>query len=65
MDEEEEKIKFVSMIDQKPIRPSYLELVPMKDFSRKEQKAVKEQFKDNNKQETNETKQGGIKSINW
>ena len=41
LDEEEERIKFVSMIDQKPIKPSYLELVPMKDFTRKEQKANK------------------------
>ena len=50
-DDEEEKIKFVSMIDQKPIKPSYLELVPMKDFTRKEQKANKatKESRDNNK----------------
>ena len=35
-DDEEGKVKFVSMIDQKPIKPSYLELVPYKDFTRKE-----------------------------
>ena len=53
---EEENIKFVSIIDQKPIIPSYLELVPMKDFSRKEQKAAKDQFKDTTKQESTENK---------
>jgi hypothetical protein len=34
--EEKEKIKFVSMIDQKPIQPSYLELIPLKNFAKKE-----------------------------
>ena len=62
---DEEKIKFVSIIDQKPIVPSYLDLVPMKDFSRKEQKAAKDQYKDVSKTETAETKQLNMKNINW
>jgi len=37
--EEEEKVKFVSMIDQKPIKPSYLELIPLRNFAKKEQEA--------------------------
>ena len=37
--DEIEKIKFVSMIDQKPIKPSYLDLIPMKNFTKKEQEA--------------------------
>lgn len=37
--DEKEKIKFVSMIDQKPIQPSYLELIPLKNFAKKEQEA--------------------------
>jgi len=36
---EEGAVKFVSMIDQKPIQPSYLQLVPMKNFAKKEQEA--------------------------
>ena len=36
---EEEKIKFVSLIDQKPIRTSYLELIPLRNFAKKEQEA--------------------------
>ena len=38
-DDTKEKIKFVSMIDQKPIQPSYLELIPLKNFAKKEQEA--------------------------
>jgi hypothetical protein len=32
-------IKFVSMIDQKPVQPSYLELIPLKHFAQKESEA--------------------------
>jgi len=34
--EDADAIKFVSMIDQKPIKPSYLELIPLKNFAKKE-----------------------------
>ena len=34
--EDGDAIKFVSMIDQKPIKPSYLELIPLKNFAKKE-----------------------------
>jgi hypothetical protein len=37
--EEGDMIKFVSMIDQKPIQPSYLELITLKNFPKKEQEA--------------------------
>jgi hypothetical protein len=63
--DEKEKIKFVSMIDQKPIQPSYLELIPLKNFAKKEQEAQRQQFKDSQKQDTNDNKQMGIGSINW
>ena len=43
---EQEKIKFVSMIDNKPIFPNYLDLVPMKNFTRKEQEAQRAQQKE-------------------
>ena len=44
--EDADAIKFVSMIDQKPIKPSYLELIPLKNFAKKEQVAQREQFKE-------------------
>ena len=53
------------MIDQKPIQPSYLELIPLKNFAKKEQEAQRQQFKDSQKQDTNDNKQMGIGSINW
>ena len=37
----------------------------MKDFSRKEQKAAKDQYKDTSKQEPTENKQLNMKNINW
>lgn len=37
--EDDDRIKFISMIDQKPIKPSYLELIPFKNFSKKEMDA--------------------------
>jgi len=43
------------MIDQKPIKPSYLELVTMKDFPKKElkaNKAIKDSRDNNKKQDT-------------
>ena len=40
--EDADAIKFVSMIDQKPIKPSYLELIPLKNFAKKEQVAQRE-----------------------
>ena len=33
---DDEKIKFISMMDSKPIKPSYLDLIPMKNFAKKE-----------------------------
>jgi hypothetical protein len=33
------------MMDQKPIKPSYLDLVPMKHFAKKEQEAHRNQMK--------------------
>ena len=33
---DEEVIKFISMIDQKPIKPTYLDLIPLKNFAKKE-----------------------------
>ena len=41
--EDEERIKFVSMIDQRPIKPSYLELIPLQDFTKKEHEAQRNQ----------------------
>jgi len=32
----QDRIKFVSMIDSKPIQPNYLDLIPMKNFTKKE-----------------------------
>jgi hypothetical protein len=67
--EEEERIKFVSIIDQKPVKPSYLELISLKNFAKKEQEAQRAQFKDNyqepQKQESNDQKQSGISQIDW
>ena len=34
--DEEERIRVVSMIDQKPIKPPYLELIPLGSFTKKE-----------------------------
>lgn len=34
--DDEEVIKFISMIDQKPIKPTYLDLIPLKNFAKKE-----------------------------
>ncbi len=34
--DDEEIIKFISMIDQKPIKPTYLDLIPLKNFAKKE-----------------------------
>jgi len=36
---EEDKIRFISMINSKPIKPHYLELIPAKNFAKKEQEA--------------------------
>lgn len=33
------------MIDQKPIKPTYLDLIPLKNFAKKEQEAQRLQFK--------------------
>jgi hypothetical protein len=44
------------MIDHKPIQPSYLELIPLKNFAKKESEAQRQQNKDTLKQETNDTK---------
>ena len=58
-------IKFVSMIDQKPIQPSYLELITLKNFPKKEQEAQRQQIKESTKQDTNDNKQMGMSTINW
>jgi alpha-D-ribose 1-methylphosphonate 5-triphosphate diphosphatase PhnM len=63
--DDEEQIKFVSMIDQKPIQPSYLELITLKNFPKKEQEAQRQQFKDSQKQESNDTRQAGMSTIHW
>lgn len=60
VNEEQEKIKFVSMIDQKPIKPSYLDLIPMKNFTKKEQEAQRNPMKEVQKQENNEKQQLGM-----
>lgn len=39
MRDDEDMIKFVSMIDQRPIRPAYLELSNLKDYYKKAQEA--------------------------
>jgi len=43
---EDVNIKFVSMIDQKPIQPNYLDLIPMKNFDQKETEATRKTNKD-------------------
>ena len=45
-DDEADRIKFVSMIDQKPIKPSYLELIPLKNFAKKETELTRKQAKE-------------------
>lgn len=34
------------MIDQKPIKPSYLELIPLKNFAKKETELTRKQAKE-------------------
>ena len=34
--DDDDRIKFISMIDHKPIKPSYLDLIPFKNFAKKE-----------------------------
>jgi alpha-D-ribose 1-methylphosphonate 5-triphosphate diphosphatase PhnM len=55
----------VSVIDQRPIQPSYLELVSLKNFAKKEQEAQRAQFKESHKQENTEQKQAGLNQIDW
>jgi len=43
---QDKQIKFISMIDSKPIVPAYLELIPLKNFSKKEAEAQRERFKE-------------------
>lgn len=63
---EQEKIKFVSMIDNKPIFPNYLDLVPMKNFTRKEQEAQRTQQKESIQQkDEKDNKQAGMSSLNF
>jgi len=45
-DDDADRIKFVSMIDQKPIKPSYLELIPLKNFAKKETELTRKQAKE-------------------
>ena len=47
--EDEDMIKFVSMIDQRPIRPAYLELSNLKDYPKKAQEAQRTLFRENQK----------------
>ena len=55
--DEDDKIKFVSMINQKPIKPSYLELIPLKNFAKREQEAQRKQtLSDIQKPDNNESK---------
>ena len=63
--EDGDAIKFVSMIDQKPIKPSYLELIPLKNFAKKEQVAQREQFKESQKAETNDSNKVLLANINY
>ena len=49
--EDDEKINFISMIDQKPIKPSYLDLIPFKNFAKKEMDAQRNKAKDTQKQQ--------------
>lgn len=53
------------MIDQKPIKPSYLELIPLKNFAKKEQVAQREQFKESQKAETNDSNKVLLANINY
>ena len=53
-DEDTERIKFVSMIDQKPIKPSYLELIPLRHFAKKETELTRKQTKEFAKPESSE-----------
>lgn len=43
-DDDNDRIKFVSMIDQKPIKPSYLELIPLKNFAKKETELTRKEY---------------------
>lgn len=39
-------IRFVSMIDSKPVNPPYLNLIPLKNFAKKEQEMARVTNKD-------------------
>lgn len=62
--EDDQKINFISMIDQKPIKPSYLDLIPFKNFAKKESDAMRTKAKDTKKQQdSNEPRSDINKSI--
>jgi len=57
--EEDPSIKVVSMIDSKPIYPSYISLIPLKNFSQKEQEAIRKGG------QLAGQEGDGLSSINW
>lgn len=62
-DDEADKIKFVSMIDQKPIKPSYLELIPLKNFAKKETELTRKQAKEFTSKPESNDKQSAFSDV--
>lgn len=53
------------MIDQRPIKPAYLDLIPLKHFVKKDSEAQRNQFKEQQKQETADKNNLGMGSFDW
>jgi len=62
-DDDANKIKFVSMIDQKPIKPSYLELIPLKNFAKKETELTRKQAKEFTSKPESNDKQSAFSDV--
>ena len=62
-DDDADKIKFVSMIDQKPIKPSYLELIPLKNFAKKETELTRKQAKEFTSKPESNDKQSAFSDV--
>eukprot|EP00347_Sterkiella_histriomuscorum_P011953 403370464 len=61
-------IKFVSMIDSKPVQPPYLNLIPLKNFNKKDQELARLQMKEqttNNNQNSQEEGSKQNNNLNW
>ena len=50
------------MIDSKPIKPTYLDLIPLKHFAKREQEALRGEMKE---QREDTSKDNAMGQINW